>query len=162
MDTGGRWANADELRIDDVEELDAGRLDARRRRAATASGRFANAGAAEPPTAPARPSSGPASRAEAQAFHYATRRVMRLGQAEDLLRSISSVPVRTRDREVELYVVQLKTAVGEPVRTEPRALPDALYIDYRDFRAMESGAIVPGLDEALTELRRLRTSRRDA
>lgn len=91
-------------------------------------------------------------------FHYRTERTLQLRDLEPMLGP--ELRPRTRDRDVEVVVVRATTRNGAVRRVVPVALPDALFLDFRDLAAIEAGGIVPDLGEALGELAKARRSGR--
>lgn len=88
------------------------------------------------------------------AFLYRTERSLRLRDIENALRRVCAVTLRSRDREVEVHAVRATCPEGRAVHVRPAALPEGLYLDHRDLRAVEAGGIVPGLEEALVAVTR--------
>ena len=89
---------------------------------------------------------------EPPAFLYRTERTLRLRDVEHALRRVCAVTLRARDRDVEVHAVRATCPEGRSVHVRPAALPEGLYLDYRDLKAIESGAIVPGLEDAVQAL----------
>ena len=90
-----------------------------------------------------------------EAFHYACEKTLRVRDIEDDVRRVCAVPLRARDRDLTVMTVRASALDGTPVRVAPVAVDDTLYLDFRDLRALQAHAIVPGLDEAVRELQRL-------
>ena len=88
------------------------------------------------------------------AYLYKTVRTLRLRDIEHALRRVCAVTLRSRDRDLEVHAVRATSADGRSVRVSPLSLPEGLYLDHRDLLAIETGAIVPGLEDAVAALTR--------
>ena len=91
---------------------------------------------------------GPAPRA----FHYATARTVPIAQLAVRLSPGVAAALTARVRRLPVVAVRVTSRGGTAVHAAPAPTPDALYVDHRDLMALEAGAEVPDLEDAVLAL----------
>ena len=95
------------------------------------------------------PAAGPPSRA----FHYASERCVLLGQIADRLPRTVACRLTAGARRMPVVAIRLSTLAGASVHVSPTLTGEALYLDHRDFSALEGGAVVPDLADVIAAIR---------
>lgn len=86
-------------------------------------------------------------------FHYASARMMMLGQLADMLPSGRSLALSQDARRLPVIGVRLTSRSGRAVHAAPALTEDALFVDHRDLAALDAGALVPDLAALVERVR---------